>query len=102
MNKNEATKYIEKYCNKFEKFKEAVFRLDQYDLTPFLSDGLSIQILRDKIEEKYDKIFWEKYHEYVFDQFDSYDFCKYLESRYDIRCQEYTDWVVRKINGINI
>ena len=94
-----ATKWIEDQCKYDEAFKHNVELLDQYDFNEFLTDGRSLWNLREAIENKYDKEFWDKYQMYVFDNLDGEDTCQYFASRYNVWFQEYTDWVVRHENG---
>lgn len=75
--------------------------LDNYDFTPFLSEGLSVQVLINNIEEVYDKDFKNKYGFYMFDTFDLETIMLYFKNRYKIDFQPYTDWVVRRKDGIN-
>lgn len=94
-----ANRWIEKQC-KFDKdFADNIALLDQYDFSEFLTEGRSLWNLRDAIEDKYDKEFWDKYHIYVFDNLDGEDTTMYFASRYNVWFQEYTDWVVRHDNG---
>ena len=99
MSKEYATRWIKEQCDYDAAFKYNVMLLDQYDFSEFLTDGRSLWNLRDAIEEKYDKEFWDKYQMYVFDSLDGEDTCQYFASRYNVWFQEYTDWVVRHDNG---
>lgn len=94
-----ANRWIKEQCDYDAAFKYNVMLLDQYDFSEFLTDGRSLWNLRDAIEEKYDKEFWDKYQMYVFDNLDGEDTCQYFASRYNVWFQEYTDWVVRHDNG---
>jgi hypothetical protein len=96
-----ASKYIEEQCEQDKFFKFNIDCLDQYDFSEFLTEGKSLWAIRNAIEEKYDKEFKEKYQIYVFDSLDGDDTCQYFASRYNIWFQEYTDWVVRRDNGVN-
>ena len=99
MSKEYATKYIEEECKFDESYKRNIEILDLYDFSEFITDGRSLWDLRDAIEDKYDKEFWDKYRMYVWDCLGGEDTCYYLESRYNVWFQEYTDWVVRHDNG---
>lgn len=94
-NNNYATREIEIMCGLDEGFKKNIELLDQYDFKEFLVNGVDIWRVRDMIEEEYDKEFWNKYHMYVFDYLSGEDTCNYFASRYNVRFQEYTSWVVR-------
>ena len=95
----EAVNYIDKICNNDIDFKRNIDILDSYDFSEFLIDGINLWSLREAIEEKYDKEFWDKYHMYAFDNLSGEDTCQYFASRYNVWFQEYTDWVVRHDNG---
>ena len=97
--KKEADAYIKERCDFDEDFKHNVELLDKYNFSEFLSDGRNLWNLREAIEDKYDKEFWEKYGTYVFDNFDGEDTCQYFASRYNVWFQEYRDWVVRHEDG---
>ena len=92
---NYATKQIEKVCTLDEEFKRNIELLDQYDFSEFLKDGMDLWHIREAIEEKYDKEFWDKYQMYVFDCLSGEDTCDYFASRYNVRFQEFVSWVVR-------
>ena len=94
-----ATQLIQQECEYDEDFRKNVELLDQYDFSEFITDGRSLWDLRNAIEEKYDKHFWEKYGVYVFDNMNGEDTCNYFASRYNVWFQEYTDWVVRHPEG---
>lgn len=96
-----ATKLIQEECDYDEDFKKQVELLDQYDFSEFITDGRSLWNLRDVIEQKYDKHFWEKYGVYVFEDMSGEDTCNYFASRYNVWFQEYMDWVVRHDHGTN-
>ena len=93
------TAYCIEKMNSDEDFKNNVEILDKYDFSEFLSDGVNLWALREAIEDKYDKEFKDTYHMYVFDHFSAEDTCHYFCSRYNVRFQEYRDWVVRHENG---
>lgn len=99
--RNYATRWIEKRCQFDNAFKYSIECLDNYDVSEFLSEGRCIRSIIDAIEEKYDKEFKEKYGIYMFDILDGEDICQYLASRYNVRFQEYRDWVVRHEDGVN-
>ncbi len=101
MNQYVATQLIQEECNYDEDFKKQVELLDQYDFSEFITDGRSLWNLRDAIEQKYDKHFWEKYGVYVFEDMSGEDTCNYFTSRYNVWFQEYIDWVVRHDRGAN-
>lgn len=94
-----ASDYIIRESKKDQDFAKNIELLDLYDFSEFLSDGRSLQNIRDAIEEKYDKEFWDKYRMYVFDSLTDDDICEYLTSRYDVWFSPYTDWVVRHEYG---
>lgn len=96
-----ADAHIKEQCDFDKDFKYNVELLDKYDFSEFLNDGRNLWNLREAIEEKYDKEFWETYGTYVFDNLDGEDTCMYFASRYNVWFQEYTDWVVRYENGTN-
>ena len=75
--------------------------LDKFDFSRFFKQGMSLQTIRDNIEEEYDGEFYATFKIYVFDYLDYYDMVSYFSERYDIYFQEYTDWVVRK-SGIKL
>ena len=75
--------------------KHNIELLNTINFKEFFYNGLSLQTIKDRVEEKYDKIFFEKYGMYVFDYLDSYDIMAYFEKRYNVAFQEYTDWVLR-------
>lgn len=97
--KENATQYIKDECNRDEDFKHNIELLDKYDFSKFLAHGRSLWNIREAIEEKYDKEFYEKYDMYVFDYLSGDDTCQYFMSRYNIWFQEYVDWVVRNEDG---
>ena len=99
MSREHAIKWIKAQCDYDKAFKYNVMLLDQYDFSEFLTDGRSLWNLRDAIEEKYDKEFWDKYKMYVFDNLDGDDICQYFTSRYNVWFKEYQDWVVRHDHG---
>lgn len=94
-----ANRYIQENCNYFEGFKRNIMLLDTYDFSEFLTDGRSLWNIKEAIEDKYDKEFFEKYQIYVFDELSGEDTCMYFASRYNVWFDEYTDWVVRHDNG---
>lgn len=96
---NAASDYINRQCETDPKFKKNIELLDNYDLSEFLTEGRSLWNLRDAIEEKYDKQFWNEYQMYVFDYLDEWDIQEYFKSRYNVFFEEYMDWVVRHNNG---
>ena len=76
--------------------EELIQRLDQYDFSPFITDGIDFYILIDRIECQYDNDFFQKYRCYMFDELQDEEIMLYLKQRYNIYFQEYTSWVVRK------
>lgn len=75
--------------------------LDEYDFSEFLTYGRSLSHLIESIENKYDREFFNKNKMYMFDNL-TIDMIKiYFNMRYNIWFQEYTDWVVRKEDGVN-
>ena len=95
----ESTDYINRQCANDPEFKKNIEILDKYDFSEFLGDGRSLWNLKDAIEDKYDKEFWDNHGMYVFDCLDEWDMQEYFKSRYNVFFQEYTDWVVRHDNG---
>ena len=75
--------------------------LDEYDFSEFLTYGRSLSHLIEAIEDKYDRDFFYKNRTYMFDNL-TMDMIKlYFHMRYNVWFQEYTDWVVRKEDGVN-
>lgn len=91
-----ATDKIKQKCLENDSFKYNIELLDLYDLNEFLTEGRSLWNIWDAIENKYDLEFWNKYQTYALETLSGEDLCDYLASRYNIRFQPYTDWVVRK------
>ena len=96
---NAASDYINRWCEKDPEFKKNIELLDSHDLSEFLTEGRSLWNLRDAIEERYDKEFWDEHQMYVFDCLDEWDTQEYFKSRYNVFFEEYMDWVVRHDNG---
>ena len=96
-----AIDYINEKCKENKDFKKNIDVLDSINFSSYLQDGLNLQILRDRIEQDYDKIIRESYGFYALDWLDTYDIQYYFVSRYNVWFQPYMDWVVRKENGIN-
>ena len=75
--------------------------LDNYDFSDFLTEGRSLLNIVENIEIKYDREFKERFGIYMFDNLEMDIIKEYFEDRYNVKFQEYIDWVVRKENGIN-
>lgn len=77
----------------------AIHRLNEYDFKPFLPEGMSIYVIMDNIEKAFDYHCKNNYGKYLFDDLNVYDVMMYFMTRYNVRFQQFNDWVVRKIDS---
>ena len=90
-----AIECIKNTCKIDKGFAKNVELLDQYDFSKIITNGRSLQNIRDTLEELYEKEFYKNNGIYMFDYLSNEELCWYLTSRYNVWFQEYTDWVVR-------
>ena len=94
--RNLAIELLENCCFYHTDVQRNINALDQYDFTDYLSNGLDIWVLRKKIEEDYDNIFFKKYGFYPFEYIDEEQTGWYFVSRYNVDLIEYKSYVIRK------
>ena len=99
INKEHAISYIKVRCEDDENFRKNIEALDEYDFSPYLTQGRRIESAIEAIEKVYDNKCFDKYGFFLFDNLSPDEIQCYFISRYNIYFQEYIDWVIRHENG---